>query len=67
MVLQDLPNTIKQAGDGKGVFEPMAHDFFTPQPVKGMHRYARLLYAGIDCLAASKAYLIRQVKNHSAT
>lgn len=35
LVLQDLPNTIEQAGDGQGVFEPTAHDFFTPQPVKG--------------------------------
>lgn len=34
LILQDLPNTVQQAGDGGRVFEPMAHDFFTPQPVK---------------------------------
>lgn len=35
LVLQDLPNTIEQASGSGGVFEPMAHDFFTPQPEKG--------------------------------
>ncbi|KAL8754937.1 MAG: hypothetical protein Q9184_004952 [Pyrenodesmia sp. 2 TL-2023] len=39
LVLQDLANTIEQAGDGQGVFEPTAHDFFTPQPVKGSKAY----------------------------
>ncbi|KAL8826090.1 MAG: hypothetical protein Q9170_007542 [Blastenia crenularia] len=36
LILQDLPNTIQQAGDGGGFFKPMAHDFFTSQPVKVM-------------------------------
>ncbi|KAL8860048.1 MAG: hypothetical protein Q9178_003597 [Gyalolechia marmorata] len=35
LILQDHPKTIDQAGNGVGVFEPMAHDFFTPQPVQG--------------------------------
>ncbi|KAL8820373.1 MAG: hypothetical protein Q9223_001395 [Gallowayella weberi] len=35
LILQDLSKTIEQAGNGKGIFEPMAHDFFTPQPVQG--------------------------------
>ncbi|KAL8727533.1 MAG: hypothetical protein Q9181_005681 [Wetmoreana brouardii] len=39
LVLQDLPDTVNQAGDGKGAFEPLAHDFFTPQPVKDAKAY----------------------------
>lgn len=35
LVLQDLPKTVQQAGSGAGKFEPMAHDFFTPQPIQG--------------------------------
>ncbi|KAL8729517.1 MAG: hypothetical protein Q9166_004689 [cf. Caloplaca sp. 2 TL-2023] len=35
LILQDHPKTIEQAGNGRGIFEPIAHDFFTPQPVKG--------------------------------
>ncbi|KAL8651729.1 MAG: hypothetical protein Q9226_004580 [Calogaya cf. arnoldii] len=35
LILQDHPKTIEQAGLGAGVFEPMAHDFFTSQPVQG--------------------------------
>jgi len=31
-----LPETIKQARPIEGV-ELMAHDFFTPQPVKGLY------------------------------
>jgi hypothetical protein len=34
MVVQDLQETIDEIQDPKG-FEPMAHDFFTPQPIKG--------------------------------
>ncbi|KAL8777972.1 MAG: hypothetical protein Q9213_007624 [Squamulea squamosa] len=34
LILQDHPKTIDQAGNGAGVFEPMAHDFFTPQPIQ---------------------------------
>lgn len=36
LILQDLPKTIEHAGDGGGIFEPTAHDFFTPQPVQGI-------------------------------
>ena len=36
LILQDLSKTIEQANDRDGVFESMAHDFFTPQPVRGM-------------------------------
>ncbi|KAL8946952.1 MAG: hypothetical protein Q9222_006717 [Ikaeria aurantiellina] len=39
LVLQDQPSTVKQAGDGKGVFTPMGHDFFNPQPIKGARAY----------------------------
>lgn len=35
LILQDVPKTVEQCGDGGGQFEPMAHDFFTPQPVQG--------------------------------
>jgi demethylsterigmatocystin 6-O-methyltransferase len=35
-ILQDLPSTIDQVGP-KEEFEAMSHDFFTPQPVQGMH------------------------------
>ncbi|KAL8699111.1 MAG: hypothetical protein Q9224_001554 [Gallowayella concinna] len=35
LILQDLPKTIEQRGNSEGVFEPMAHDFFTHQPVQG--------------------------------
>jgi demethylsterigmatocystin 6-O-methyltransferase len=34
VVLQDLPETVKEAPAVEGV-TPMAHDFFTEQPVKG--------------------------------
>jgi hypothetical protein len=34
MILQDLPETIERAPKVEGM-EPMVHDFFTPQPVKG--------------------------------
>ena len=33
-ILQDLPETVKQALPVKGI-EAMEHDFFTPQPIKG--------------------------------
>ncbi|KAL8971453.1 MAG: hypothetical protein Q9197_003269 [Variospora fuerteventurae] len=39
LILQDLPKTIEHAGSGEGIFEPMAHDFFTPQPVQGPKAY----------------------------
>ncbi|KAL8957785.1 MAG: hypothetical protein Q9183_005969 [Haloplaca sp. 2 TL-2023] len=39
LILQDLPNTIEQAEDHGGAFESMAHDFFTPQTVKGARAY----------------------------
>ena len=34
-ILQDLPDTVKQAIEVPGM-EAMAHDFFTPQPIKGI-------------------------------
>ena len=36
LILQDHPKTIEQAGIVARVFEPMAQDFFKPQPVQGM-------------------------------
>ena len=42
-ILQDLPRTISQIdavqAKEEGILEPMAHDFFTPQPVKGAKYY----------------------------
>jgi hypothetical protein len=41
-VVQDLPKTISQidaAQAKKDGFQPMAHDFFTPQPIKGAKYY----------------------------
>ena len=35
LILQDLPKTVQQAGDSKGAFEPMPHNFFEPQPIHG--------------------------------
>lgn len=38
-ILQDFPKTVQQAVvevGVKGKFEPMAYDFFSPQPVQGM-------------------------------
>ncbi|KAL8998312.1 MAG: hypothetical protein Q9169_002626 [Polycauliona sp. 2 TL-2023] len=35
LILQDLPKTIEQAGTDEGIFESMAHDFFTSQPIQG--------------------------------
>lgn len=36
LVLQDQADVIKQAGDFKKGIEVAVHDFFTPQPIKGM-------------------------------
>ncbi|KAL6883100.1 hypothetical protein HDV57DRAFT_495414 [Trichoderma longibrachiatum] len=38
VIVQDREETIKSAQDAKG-FQLMAHDFFTPQPVKGAKYY----------------------------
>jgi len=41
-ILQDLPKTINQIDLGqaqKEGFEPLIHDFFTPQPIKGAKYY----------------------------
>ena len=34
-ILQDLSETIKQSQPSKAGMEAMAHDFFSPQPIKG--------------------------------
>jgi hypothetical protein len=34
LILQDLLETIKDVAETK-VFEPVVHDFFTPQPIEG--------------------------------
>ncbi len=36
LVLQDQPNVIKQVGKAEKGIELAVHDFFTPQPVKGI-------------------------------
>lgn len=36
LILQDLPKTIEDADNTNEVFEKVAHDFFTPQPIQGM-------------------------------
>ncbi|KAK1244392.1 hypothetical protein MKX07_003191 [Trichoderma sp. CBMAI-0711] len=38
VIVQDREETIKSASDAKGI-QLMAHDFFTPQPVKGAKYY----------------------------
>ena len=35
LVLEDLEATVQQVDKTKVTFEVMAHDFFTPQPIKG--------------------------------
>jgi len=39
LVLQDLPGTIVKVQDVDSRIQPMVHDFFTPQPVKGAYLY----------------------------
>lgn len=39
LVLQDQPQVIATVPDAGGVFEPMGHDFFTPQPIKHARAY----------------------------
>ncbi|KAL1873646.1 hypothetical protein Plec18167_006163 [Paecilomyces lecythidis] len=39
LILQDLPAVIQQARNYNGRIEPMAHDFFSVQPVKGARVY----------------------------
>lgn len=36
LILQDLPVSIQEVKDLPGIIEPMAYDFFTEQPMKGM-------------------------------
>jgi hypothetical protein len=38
-ILQDLPSVVAGVDDSAVSFEPMAHDFFTPQPIKGAKYY----------------------------
>ena len=45
LILQDLPETIRGVEDPDKVFEPMVHDFFTPQPIKGKTFLQRYLSA----------------------
>ena len=45
LILQDLPETIRGVEDPDKVFEPMVHDFFTPQPIRGMTYLQRRLLA----------------------
>ncbi|KAH0562257.1 hypothetical protein GP486_003042 [Trichoglossum hirsutum] len=49
MIVQDLKETIDEIQDPKG-FEPMVHDFFAPQPVKGARAYffGRILHDWSD-------------------
>ncbi len=39
LVLQDRPEVISTLSSAGSVFEPAAHDFFTPQPVKNARAY----------------------------
>ncbi|KAF7371025.1 putative O-methyltransferase [Mycena sanguinolenta] len=39
LVLQDRPEVLSNAPDSGGEFEAVAHDFFTPQPVRGARTY----------------------------
>jgi hypothetical protein len=35
LILQDLPEVVESVKDMPDCMEAMAHDFFTPQPIKG--------------------------------
>lgn len=61
LILQDLPKTVQQAGDPKGVFEAMPHNFYDPQPIKGTSRSPFTSSELIHSVLGAKAYYIRQV------
>lgn len=45
LILQDQQDVIKQVGQSEMGIELAVHDFFTPQPVKGMSQiYIRMSY-----------------------
>jgi hypothetical protein len=61
VILQDLPQVIEQAMAGAGI-EPMAYDFWTPQPIKGLSKNTApcwLLWL-IEHLGA-RAYYMRNI------
>ena len=49
LVLQDQPDVIKQVGNVEKGIELVAHDFFTPQPIKGMSQVSM-----IECAAPGR-------------
>lgn len=67
LILEDLPKTVQQAElelEKKDMFEAIGHDFFTPQPVKGMSCFCFIPqedYIRLTLCAGARAYFIRQV------
>ena len=61
LILQDLPKTVQQAGDPKGVFEAMPHNFFDQQPIKGMPRTHHRFIGLMDNLLGARAYYMKRV------
>lgn len=59
VIFQDLPHTIAEAGTTPGI-EGMAHDFFTPQPIKGAKIYF-LRYVLHDWPDAKAEAILRRV------
>ncbi|KAK9424384.1 putative O-methyltransferase [Seiridium unicorne] len=39
LILQDQPDVISTVQGAEGIFEPMSHDFFMPQPIKHARAY----------------------------
>jgi demethylsterigmatocystin 6-O-methyltransferase len=64
-ILQDLPTVVASVDRSSAPFEPQAHDFFTPQPVKGA-RYYHLRGVLHDWPDASCHQILRHVKEACA-
>lgn len=41
-ILQDLPETIKRIESPRAGIEPIVHDFFMPQPIKGEFNFSTI-------------------------
>ena len=56
LILQDLPSSIESIRDMPSAISPMAHDFFTPNPVRGARVYymRSILHVGAGSRPSSK-------------